>query len=138
MDARGKAVGGIALTLLLAPVLVPVPVFVGPAAATLHACRTGDSVSYQSAPCAYGAREIRRIEYVPAPAAMPRLARDARPAARKAAPREPRRRASDMRGHADACEGARAARERLLGRNQQGGTFGQRQAAHEAVADACY
>lgn len=108
-------------------------------AGTLHACRAGGITSYQSTPCATGARELRRIEFMPDTLRPPPShAKEATAARRVPATARATTRRTVARDAPDACDRARAARERMLGRNQQGGTFDQRQAAHEAVADACY
>lgn len=108
-------------------------------AGTLHACAAGGVTSYQAAPCGAGSREIRRIAFEPdpAPPATARSGPRISPGRASAASRAPTGRRA-VREVVDPCEQARAARERVLGRNQQGGTYAQRQRAHEAVADACY
>lgn len=107
-------------------------------AGTLHACRQAGVTSYQATPCAMGAREVRRIAYEPEQAAAPaRPHRIAATTSRSSTTRSVRMPRGE-RVTPDACAQARTARERLLGANQQGGSYAQRTAAHEAVADACY
>ncbi|MDQ3289107.1 MAG: hypothetical protein M3Q42_12805 [Pseudomonadota bacterium] len=122
--------------LVLLVFMIAAPVFAS--TRTLYGCvEPGKPTSYQNEPCPPTSKTKSAVDYVPeryVPAPPP-----------SAAPPSRHRRigsggklhAISRAAHPSDCEAARQRRERVLGRNNQGGNVDVRRQLNDAVARAC-